>query len=155
MSTPKPSKQSKQPKQPVDPKEFASFLQGLQLQTLRVRHLKVDAERDFSHGDMKNVRHREEYGFAMTNEGQARIDARHEVQLTGPRGKKLGSMAATFSWYYHSETVLTEEIFEIFAPMVRFQTWPHLREIVQSVSTRANWPRLTLPLLVAPGPNDQ
>lgn len=134
----------------VDQQEFTGFLQGLHLQTLRVRHLTVDAQREFSHGDMKNVQHREEYTFEVAEEGRLRIDARHEVRLIGARNKKLGSITVVFGWYYQSEIEITEEIFEIFTPMVRFQTWPHLREIVQNTATRANWPRLTLPLLVAP-----
>lgn len=142
-------------KQIVDQKEFASFLQGLHLQTVRVRHLKVDAQHEFSHGDMKNIQHREEYAFEVAEEGHVRIDARHEVRLIGTRKKKLGSITVVFGWYYQSEKEITDEIFEIFAPMVRFQTWPHLREIVQNTATRANWPRLTVPLLVTTPPPDQ
>jgi hypothetical protein len=139
-------------KQPVDQKEFLDFLQGLRLQTLRVRHLKVDAEREFAHSDIKKVRHREAYAYELSENGQLRIDTRFEVQLVGPRRKKLGSITVVFGWYYHSEQEVTEEIFKVFAPMVRFQSWPHLREIIQSTAARANWPRLTIPLMVAPKP---
>lgn len=139
----------------VDQKEFTSFLQGLHLQTLRIRHLTVDAQREFPHGDMKNVQHREEYSFEVAEEGHLRIDARHEVRLIGARKKKLGLITVVFGWYYRSEKEITEEIFKIFTPMVRFQTWPHLREIIQNTAARANWPRLTMPLLVASPPPDQ
>lgn len=136
--------------QMADPKDFAEFLQGLELQTLRVRQLKIDAQREFSHGDVKNIQHREQYAFEIAEEGHLRIDARHEIRLIGARKKVLGSITAVFGWYYQSEVVMTDELFEVFAPMVRFQTWPHLRELAQNIATRANWPRLTLPLLVAP-----
>lgn len=132
----------------VDQKAFLEFLQGLHLKTLRLRRLKVDADRDFAHGDMKNVRHRERYGYELADGGLLRVDAEHEVRLVGARGKTLGLVAATFSWYYTSDRTVDDKVFEVFAPMVRFQTWPHLRELVQTVAQRANWPRVTLPLLV-------
>jgi hypothetical protein len=136
--------------QMADPEDFAEFLQGLELQTLRVRQLKIDAHREFSHGDIKNIQHREQYAFEIAEEGHLRIDARHEIRLIGARKKVLGSITAVFGWYYQSDVEMTDELFEVFAPMVRFQTWPHLRELAQNIATRANWPRLTLPLLVAP-----
>ena len=144
---------SKSSKQTVDQKEFASFLQNLRLQSLRVRELKVDAKREFAHNEMKKVRHHEEYSFELAENGLLRIDARHDVHVVGPRRKRLGSITVVFGWYYHTEQEITEEMFEIFAPMVRFQTWPHLRELIQSTALRANWPRLTIPLLVAQKPS--
>ena len=133
----------------VDPKAFLDFLQGLRLQTLRLRRLNVDAEGEFAHADMRNLDHHESHGFEAAEGGLLRVDIRHVVRLIGPRKKTLGSIAATFSWYYVSEKPADEQILREFLPMVRFQTWPHLRELVQSVAQRANWPRLTLPLLVA------
>jgi len=139
-------------KQPVAPEDFKNFLQGLELQTMRVRSLKVDAKREFSHSDMKNIRHSENYSFVSSEDGQLRIDTRHEIRLIGARRKKLGSISVVFGWYYQSKKEITDEIFEIFAPMVRFQAWPHLREIVANTATRANWPRVTIPLLIAQKP---
>jgi hypothetical protein len=144
--------QQKDDVQAADPKEFGDFLQGLGLQTLRVRNLKVDADREFSHGDVLNIQHREKYAFETTEEGLLRIDTHHEIRLIGARKKILGSIKVVFSWYYRTETEMTDNLFAVFAPMVRFQTWPHLRELAQNIATRANWPRLTLPLLVTPAP---
>ncbi len=97
---------------------------------------------------MKSLRHRERCGYALAEDGLPRVDVEHEVRLIGARGKTLGVVAATFSWYYTSDKAVDDTFCEVFAPMVRFQTWPHLREPVQSVAQRANWPRVTLPLLV-------
>lgn len=134
----------------VDPKELLDFLRGLRMQALRLRRLEVHAERDFAHTEMRNLDHRETHGYEAAEGGLLRIDIRHVVRLVGRRKKTLGSVAATFSWYYLSEKPADDQILREFLPMVRFQTWPHLRELVQSVAQRANWPRLTLPLLIAP-----
>jgi hypothetical protein len=111
-----------------------------------------DAERDFAHSDMKNIQHREEFRHALGEGGQLRVDSRHEIRLVGARRKKLGAISVTFGVYYQSEAEMTDAIFEIFAPMVRFQVWPHLREIVANTANRANWPRVIIPLLVVPKP---
>ncbi len=139
-------------KQVVSQEEFTNFLKGLQLQTLRMRSLRVDAEREFAHNEMKNVQHSEEYAFDYAEEGHLRVDARYKLRLVGPRRKKLGSISVVFGWYYQSEQNINEAIFEIFAPTVRFQTWPHLREVILNTAARANWPRLTIPLLIAQKP---
>ena len=136
--------------QVIDPKVFSAFLEGLELRTLRVTSLKVDANKDFSHSDVKNIQHGEEYEFATADGGQLRIDARHKIKLVGPRRKKLGAIDVTISMYYHSAQDVTEEIFQVFGPMARFQVWPHLRELVTDIATRANWPRITIPLLKSP-----
>jgi len=147
---------SKTPQQgAVGQKEFLAFLEGLKLQTLRLRSLKVDAARDFAHSEMQHVQHGEQYAYEVADDGLLRVDAEFEVRLVGARKKKLGQMSLTFSWYYHSEEPISDKVFEIFAPMVRFQTWPHLREVMQSVAARCNWPRLTLPLLVAHKAGDE
>lgn len=139
----------------VDQKDFAHFLQGLNLETMRVRELKVDAKQEFAHNQLKTVRHHEEYSYEYSEDGPLRIDASFQVQIIGPKKKKLGAISVMFSWYYTSEQPITDDIFKIFGPMVRFQTWPHLREVIQSTATRVNWPRLTIPLLVAQNPSKE
>lgn len=142
---------------PVSQEEFAAFLRGLSLQSLRVSELRVDAKRDFAHGEMQQLQHHESFKYELVEEELLRIDAHHTLSLLGARKKKLGAVIVTFSWYYLTKRAPTEGIFKVFAPMVKFQTWPHLREVLQSVAARANWPRITLPLLVAqkPGPEDE
>jgi hypothetical protein len=137
----------------VSQEEFSEFLAGLKLGSQRIRRLRVNSQHEFDHKDVKDIRHQDNYGYATAEGGHVRIDAKHTVKLIGPRRKILGSMEVQLSWYYKSEQEITDEVFEVFVPAVRFQTWPYLRELVSDVAARANWPRVMIPLLISPPPN--
>lgn len=132
----------------VDPKTFLAFLNGLELKTLRLRRLTLDAAADFAHADVKNLHNRQKLSYEVAEDGRLRIDLEHTLRLAGPRRRTLGSLVATFSWYYVSKEPAEEPMVREFLAMVRFQTWPYVRELLQATALRANWPRLTLPLLI-------
>ena len=130
------------------PGDFNSFLAQVELINLRTVKLNVRAEKEFQHKQVKDMNVRVDSTYSNNEDGTGfSVDVAYVVRLRG--GKRvLGSAAVTFRLFYSSPLPMTDSLFEVFGKQpAQFQTWPFLRQHLADVSTRCNWPRLTLPLL--------
>ena len=131
------------------PDGLGPFLQGLKIKVIRLRHLTVESENEFSHSQMANF----EYDLNMSiDKGDfgLRSNFRVDVRLTsgGDAPVPLANMSAQFAAYYESRIELTEEFEGALIFMSRQHIWPYFRELFDSVAFRCNWPKTTVPLMV-------
>jgi len=106
----------------------------------------VDAEQDFQHSEVTGINQSEKFRFGVGDDG-FRADISYIVKLSNGKDEDLGSLEAVFGCYYRSEIQITDEVFQALWGTLRFQTWAYFRELMSNVSMRANWPRITVPLL--------
>lgn len=128
--------------------DFNSFLAQVELINLRTVKLNVRAEKEFQHKQVKDINVKVDSTYANHEGGSGfSVDVAYVVRLRGGR-RVLGSAAVTLRLFYSSPLPMTDSLFKIFGKQpAQFQTWPFLRQHLADISTRCNWPRLTLPLL--------
>lgn len=60
--------------------------------------------------------------------------------------RQIAKLSVEFALAYHSEKPMTDEIFSVFKGLnLMVNTWPYLREFIQTMAGRMNLPPLVLP----------
>jgi hypothetical protein len=136
---------------PVTPEVYNAFLQGLELDNIRLVSVKAEAKVERPKPAQTNVEIRYEPTW-RNREGGFEALAHYKVRFVDEKTRKVqGSIEATFSLLFHSPEPMQDELFVVFGDLnLKINSWPFMRELVQSTMHRLNWPRFPLPLLKPP-----
>jgi hypothetical protein len=136
---------------PATPEVYNAFLQGLELDNIRLVSLKAESKVEQPKPAQTNVDIR--YKPTWRNrEGGFEALARYKVRFIDRKAREVqGSIEATFSLRFHSSEPMREELFVVFGDLnLKINSWPFMRELVQSTMHRLDWPPFPLPLLKPP-----
>lgn len=136
----------------IDTEAYAAFVDGVELQNIWLRecHVENDAGAEFPAEIAVQVNIGEPTWKAL--DGSYIFDARYAVTFqawddVSDTGKAIGSIRVTFGVAYEARRSASDEMLLAFSESsLRLSTWPYLRELVSSFTSRMNWPPLALPV---------
>lgn len=143
--------------QQPSPEEYGTFVKGLELTRIRMVQSHVDAPYPVSDASAVSIELEKGTEFRLHEEissfeALSQFDFIFEEEgVDDP----VGTISVTYSFLYESDMVGgdvdLEPYFDIFADVsLPVNVWPFVREFVHNATSRADWPKLDLPL-VKPG----
>jgi hypothetical protein len=130
------------------PEEYGQFINGIQLEDVRLVELKVEAKEATINPAETHLRVKDSSRFDNLSGGFEIFHTYHLTFEAASEDATKGEIRATFGLRFTSETQLTESYFKIFSHInLKMNTWPYWREIAQNMISRMGWPGFTMPLL--------
>lgn len=128
----------------ISPEEYSAFIDQIDLESLWLASATVENNHGRTPPDDPGVWIKQETRYENRERG---FDAFVEYRLTFEgKGSSKSELTVTFGVFFSSKEPMTNRVFEIFEGVnLPLNTWPFLREFVQSMTARMNWPSLTLP----------
>lgn len=147
-----PSTQKPQPA--ISPTQYAKILGGLHLVGLALTkcEAKADpqaAQEAFSQPEGPPLDMRDVASFESSGK---HVTVRHNYSVISRyRRKALLSIKAEYTLVFETSEAFAADFFEVFKEIgVPMYTWPYVRELVDSMTSRMGLPKLVLPLLHTP-----
>jgi len=136
---------------PVTPELYNAFLQELELATIRLVSVKAAAKVERPRPAQTNVEISYEPMW-REREGGFEALAHYRVRFFDKKMRRVqGSVEATFSLLFSSPEPMRDEFFVVFGDLnLKINSWPFMRELLQSMMHRLDWPPFPLPLLKPP-----
>jgi preprotein translocase subunit SecB len=137
-----------EPQKRMDPTAYREFLSHVDLKNIVLDSCTVKTNRDKIAGNMKmDIKNKVDY--VVENNNLAIIISRYNVVATRSTQKESAlKIECIFRVELSSDQPITEDFLDIFTKVnLYINTWPYLREFVQSTIQRIGYPPLTLPLL--------
>lgn len=142
-------------KAPIDPQDYMRVLQGLTLKNVALVSCKAESERQavrelMSKTAKLSVSVQDQASFRAESAGLIIVE--HNYSITSKSGrKKILSIAASFDVEFEALEGFDAGFFEAFKELsLRLITWPYVRELVASMTSRMDLPRLQLGLWRVP-----
>lgn len=134
--------------EPVTPEVYNAFIAGIELARVRLASSRVEAKVEHPAPAGTEIRVAYTPAFEPHEAGfEAQAGYRLEFVDTST-GEVQGTIEATFALLFNSEQAMREEIFLVFGELnLKMNSWPFVRELVQTNMARMGWPAFTLPLL--------
>ncbi len=130
------------------PEEYGNFINGIQIEDVRLVELKVEAKEATINPAETALRVNDSSRFDNLSDGFEIFHTYHLIFESVSKEDNQGEIKATFGIRFTSETKLTESYFKIFSQInLKMNTWPYWREIVQNMISKMGWPGFTMPLL--------
>lgn len=139
---------TRQQKRPVPPEIYNAFIATLRLQRVRMVDAHINA--DEARPSPSNTTVRFDYNARYQNDDDGfEAFASYKASFTNTQtDKPQGDVAATFALRFESGEPMTDDIFTVFGQVnLKVNTWPFMREFLQSSLNRLDWPAFALPLL--------
>jgi len=126
---------------------YDAFIASLSIEEVRFSNVEIDAPHRYSQ-TYSGLEADISTASGFTN-GEASFAAWTTVVFEGRRPQEEQPkvrVRVTVEVTYHAVELMTDDIFEVFSQRnLPLNTWPYLREYVQSALARAGWPVYTLP----------
>ena len=135
----------------ITPDDYATILRGLQLVRITLTSCQAKSSLEgvsdvFAQPEKLPIHVRRNASFEAEDDV---VTVRHEYSLASRyRGKTLLSIKAEYSLVFRTVEQFTADFFEVFRRIaLPMYTWPYLRELVGSMTSRMDLPKLLLPLV--------
>ncbi|MHB9038824.1 MAG: hypothetical protein ACYC64_19450 [Armatimonadota bacterium] len=131
------------------PEEYKQFLSGLRLLDIELVECVMDAKADVPKSSIaRPFKIDTDSSFEVRDDGD--VNVYHTYNLKGLEGRKsVVKIKAVYRLWFKSEMPFTDSFFSIYRDLnLSIHTWPYMRELVSSLTSRTNLPRQTLPLKI-------
>ena len=137
---------SEQKKTAISPKRYNELLGHIDLVDIRLQDLKASLGKDTDISDRPVTNFGETFNIVSNTSNSVEIEALYTLNAKS-KGRKVFSIRAKYLIVFKTDTELPMEFFDIFNKYsLPLQTFPYLRECVNSIVSRMNLPPLILPL---------
>jgi len=135
----------KEAQEKLSPKKYNELLQYLELKDLYLKESRCELH-SRNLDDNASIEFREKAGKVNLVENTASIEIAYDLNVHSKESKIL-TISAKYVIIYEVAQKLPEEFFEIYTNFtLPIQTFPYLRELVHSTTTKMGLPHLLLPL---------
>lgn len=138
----------------ISPEEYGRIVHGLVLSRIALVSCSFNSDQAsalsaLAEGKAIPVDIREESAFRMEGKG---VVVKHRYRLSTRMGRKsVLTVDAQYELSFSAEEGMSPEFFTVFADLaLPLFTWPYFRELVGSITSRADLPCLTLGVRYAP-----
>jgi len=138
----------------ISPEEYRRVLSGLKLAGLSLTHCEAQADRlaaeqAFAQPNSVPVHITGEVSFETTEKA---VIVNQTYKITGKQGRRrVFALSATYAVAFQSTEPFTEQFFKVFKDRtLPTFTWPYLRELVSSMTSRMGLPELVLSIWFRP-----
>lgn len=140
----------------VTPEAYNAFLAGIELERVRLVSSRIESKVEHPAPTSTEIRVAYAPRFQTHDAGfEAQAGYRLEFIDTSTE-ETQGTVEATFALLFSSEEAMREDIFLVFGELnLKVNSWPYIREFVQTNMARMGWPAFTLPLLKPAPPRAQ
>lgn len=133
---------------PVTPEVYNAFIAGIELVRVRLVSSRVKARVEHPAPAATEIR----VAYTPTfepHEAGFEAQANYRLEFINTSTEEVqGTIEATFALLFNSVQTMREEIFVVFGELnLKINSWPFVRELVQTNMARMGWPAFTLPLL--------
>lgn len=136
-------------------KKYSDFVAGIDLQKIFVREIKAKLNQSISvdKNQSMNVRLDQTANFRVIKEELYEIIQSWQLSaVAGDKRRPLLKIAFDFAVIIRSKEKLEQDIFQIYAyNNLTLNTWPFVRELINSITARMDLPPLTLPFFKSLG----
>lgn len=133
---------------PVSPEEYNSFIEGVELRSIRLARCSVEALGQYDDSALTPEVEEVHSAYESVEGG---FVVYHELMFSGKsatQGLDPVVIQATFELIFESESQISDDIFAVFKRVnLPVNIWPFFREFVHTVLARVNWPVFLLPAL--------
>lgn len=135
------------PALPVSPQEYAEFVRQLELTDIWLARASVENHYGPGAAAQARLQVSSHDTFELQPDGfDAYVEYRVAV-MDENTTETLGVILVEFGTHFLSEQRLSPDLFEVFRRTnLPVNTWPYLREFLQSTASRMNWQAVTLPV---------
>ena len=132
----------------VTPKEYRDFLEGVKLKGIYLKDVNAKVDRDLIITErLPKVSIYDTASYKFNKEG-FKVENKFTLTSKNKERKQVLKIECTFVLNFTSEKEINDDLFEVYQNVsLPFNTWPFVRELAFSISSRMNIPPLTLPLL--------
>ncbi len=136
------------PQRRMDPAAYREFLSHVDLKNIVLDSCVVKTNRNKIAANMK-MDIKNEVDYVIENENLVIIYSRYDIIASKTSLKAFAlKITCTYRVELSSHQPVTADFLDIFTQVnIKVNTWPYLREFVQSTIQRIGYPPLTLPLL--------
>ncbi|MEM4625718.1 MAG: hypothetical protein QXJ28_03080 [Candidatus Pacearchaeota archaeon] len=144
------NKEVKKPK--ISPEDYKKILQGLDLISISLKESKTFLNVDITPPTELNIKIKDEADYKVKEEGIVFVFHKYQIDARKPQSKtRFFKLEVTFLVKVYSKETFTEDFFDVYKNIsLHLNTWPYLREFVNSTTSRMNIPPLTLPFYKTP-----
>jgi hypothetical protein len=147
MTTRPPRRPRARKPPPISREEYAAFIAQIELDAIWVEDaVSLNTAAPLAQNEPPELEVGSDAGWRPEGSG---FRATHRYSVKVPeQPDDRGLIEVAFAARFRSDTPMTESIFATFAEVnLPVNTWPYLREFVQSMAARMGWQRITLPAL--------
>jgi hypothetical protein len=137
---------AKMNKPKVTPEEYRDFLKDVKLIGIYLKNVKANITREPILADnCLPVSVKDTASYAVNDEG---FSVEHSFTLSSEKDrKKILKIECTFVLTFKAKKKINDDLFGVYENIsLPLNTWPFVRELAFSISSRMNIPPLTLPL---------
>jgi hypothetical protein len=136
-----------EPKHRISPEEYRKILSGIELLSISLQESKTFLNCDCKYPTDVSANIKDECRFKLYEDGIVNIFQEFQLDARKINSKtRFIQISATFIVKLKSKETFSDDFFEIYKKIsLNLNTWPYLREFVNSITSRMNVPPLTLP----------